>query len=473
MNGARRGPALALIAVLLVAGGLLDRRARPAAPSGGVPAVPMAAAAKAASSAWYCTGATAVKDGGADGTVVVANPSSRALNGIVTVFPYQAAPKAVPIQVGPDSRQTVHLADAASAVYASALVELDGGDAVVELSDSGPFGDTVAPCASTASSQWYFADGVTTKDATETLFLFNPFPDDAVVDLAFGTEDGRVTPQALTGLAVQGGSTAVVPVGDFAQRREQVTASITTRAGRLVVSRLQTFDGTAGRKGIAVALGSASTGTLWYLPDGLVADGITERYQVFNPSQKEARVEVALALEQGQAEPFVLTVPAEARVTVTANDEARIPKGVPHAATVRSLNGVGVVVERTVDVAIAGKRSGVARTPGVQVAARRWMLAAGESDDTVEEYVVVQNPGPTIARVTLTVLNNGTRVTNDALTNLEVAPGGRRAVRLGDSVTLGATPVLVTASGPVVVERTLNRLKGIGTTMTMAIPLRN
>jgi len=433
----------------------------------------MAAAANARSSAWYCTGATANKDGGADGTVVVANASPRTLQGAITVFPYQATPKAVPIQVGPASRQTVRLSDVAPAVFASALVELDGGEAVVELADTGPYGDTVAPCASTASAQWYFADGVTTKDATEGLFLFNPFPDDAVVDLVFGTEDGSVTPQALTGLAVQGGTTAVVNVGDFAQRREQVTATITTRAGRLVVSRLQTFDGSAGRKGVSLALGAASTGTLWYLPDGLVADGITERYQVFNPGKKEARVEVALALEQGQAEPFVLTVPAEGRVTIAANDEARIPKGVPHAATVRSLNGVGVVVEGSVDAAVADKRAGVARTPAAQVAARRWVLAAGGADDTNEEVVVIQNPGPTTAHASITILGDATQVANAALNNIEVAAGGRRSVRLNDTMKLPATPVLVTSDQPVVVERVVTHAKGAGISMTIGIPLRD
>jgi len=473
VNAARRAPALIIIAGLLIGGGLLDRRSRPASHTTNVPPVPMAAAAKAASSAWYCTGATANKDGGADGAVILANASQRTLQGALTVFPYQAVPKAVPIQIGPAGRQTVHLADVASAAFASALVELDGGEVVVELSDSGPYGDTVAPCASTASSQWYYADGVTTKDATEALSLFNPFPDDAVVDLVFGTEDGSVTPQALTGLAVQGGTTVVIPVGDYVQRREQVTATITTRAGRLVVARLQIFDGTAGRKGMALALGAASTGTLWYLPDGLVADGVTERYQVFNPTKKEARVEVALALEQGQAEPFILTVPAEGRVTVAANDEARIPKGVSHAATVRSLNGVGVVVERSVDATIADKRNGVARTPAAQVTARRWVLAAGESDDTVEELVAIQNPGSAPAHVTLTILGDATQVANPALRNLEVAPGGRRSIRLNDTMKLAATPVLVTSDQPVVVERVLNRLKGLGISMAVGIPLRD
>jgi len=473
VNASRRAPALAVIAVLLVGGGLLDRRSRTASRTTTIPPVPMAAAAKAASSAWYCTGATANQDGGADGTVIVANASQRALQGVLTVFPFQAAPKAVPIQVAPASRQMVRMSDVASAAFASAVVELDGGEVVVELAVTGPLGDSVAPCASTASAQWYFADGVTTKDAAEALFLFNPFPDDAVVDLVFDTEDGSVTPQALTGLAVQGGTTAVVPVGSFVQRREQVTATITTRAGRLVVDRLQTFDGSAGRKGLALALGAASTGTLWYLPDGLVTDGVTERYQVFNPTKREARVEVALALEQGQAEPFILTVPAEGRVTVAANDEARIPKSVSHAATVRSLNGVGVVVERAVDATIAEKRNGVARTPAAQVTARRWVLAAGESDDTVEEFVVVQNPGSTPARVSLKILGDATQAANPALTNLEVAPGGRRSIRLNDTVKLEATPVLVTSDQPVVVERVLNRLKGLGMSMSVGIPLRD
>ncbi|MGI9022926.1 MAG: DUF5719 family protein [Acidimicrobiales bacterium] len=473
MNPARRAPVVAVILAVLVVAGLADRRSRPTSTADTGPPVPMAAAASAGSSAWYCTGATANAEGGADGTVIVANAGDRALQGNVTVFPYGAAAASRAIRVGPASRQTVRLADVASGLFASALVELDGGEAVVELVDSGPFGETSAPCASSASPQWYFADGVTTKDATETLFLFNPFPDDAVVDLVFSTEDGLVTPQALTGLGVQGGTTAIIPVGDHVQRRQQVAAAITARAGRLVVSRLQTFDGTAGRKGLALALGAASTGTLWYLPEGQVAEGINERYHVFNPTTTEARVEVALALDQGQAEPFILTVPAEARVTISANEEARIPKGVAHAATVRSLNDVGVVVERAVDASVSGQRTGVAMTPGAQVTARRWAFAAGGSDDTVDEFLVFQNPGTEPARVSVTVLADGARDTNDALRSIEVAPGARASVRLGDSITRPATPVVVTADRPVVVERIINRLKGAGTAVSVGIPLRD
>ena len=472
MNGSRRAIIIAALLAVLAAGGLLDRD-RPSPPdASAAPQVPMAAAADARSSAWSCTGATAAKDGVADGSVAVANAGSRALRGTVTVYPSQGESRQVPVDVGPATRKVVRLADVASAPFASALVELDGGEAVVELAGSGSLGESVTACATTASPTWFFADGVTTRDASETLTLFNPFPDDAVVDLSFGTEEGLVTPQALTGLSVRGGGMSVVNVGEFVQRREQVTARVTARTGRLVVGRIQSFDGSGGRKGMSMTLGAAATGELWYLPDGLVTDGLRQRYQVFNPGDEEAQVELELALEQGEAEPVAISVPAESRVTVVANDEPRIPKGVPHSATVRSLNNIGVVVERTVDLAGAARRTGAAATLGAQVTARRWAMAWGASDDTFDEILVFQNPGVAGARVSVTVLADGERMAHEALQGLEVAAGQRRAVRLGDSVKRNATPVLIEADQPIVVERTLNRLQGTGVSMSVGIPLR-
>ena len=301
MNPSRRVPVVVAILGLLVLGGLSDRGGRPAPTATSLPPVPMAAAAEARSSAWYCTGATAGRDGVADGRLVLFNAGQRVVRGTISVYPNEGEVKRTGVEVAGSSRTEVRLADVASAPYASAVVELDGGETVVELAGTGALGDTVTPCATAPSSRWYFADGVTTRDATELLMLFNPFPDDAVVDLVFGTEEGQVTPQALTGLSVRGEAMTVVNVGQFVQRREQVTTTVTARAGRTVVSRLQSFDGSGARKGISMALGAAAVGDTWYLPEGLVADGISQRYQVFNPSTEEAQVEVELALEQGAA----------------------------------------------------------------------------------------------------------------------------------------------------------------------------
>ncbi|HEX2274204.1 MAG TPA: DUF5719 family protein, partial [Acidimicrobiales bacterium] len=283
MSASRRVPVVAAILAVLVLGGLVDRGDPPAPSATTLPPVPMAAAPDARSSAWYCTAATAARDGVADGQILLFNAGRRPLRGTVTVYPNQGQLRRTDVEVAPASRRAVRLADVASAPYASALVELDGGEAVVELAATGALGDAVTPCATAASPHWYFADGVTTRDATELLLLFNPFPDDAVLDLVFGTEEGQVTPQALTGLSVRGEAMAVVNVGEFVQRREQVTAAVTARTGRVVVSRLQSFDGSAGRRGMSLALGAAAVGQQWYLPEGLVTDGLTQRYHVFNP----------------------------------------------------------------------------------------------------------------------------------------------------------------------------------------------
>lgn len=466
---------LVVLAAVLVAGGLLDRTIDGSGEtevSALDVAVPMAAPASARSSAWYCSGATANPGGAADGTVVVANAGDRRLTAVVTVFPSQGESRTTSVPVGPASRAAVRLADVAGAPHASALVELDGGDAVVELATSGPLGDSVAACASSASDRWYFAEGRTTRDATELLTLFNPFPEDAVVDFAFSTEEGQSTPQALTGLAVRGRSMTVVNVGEYVQRREGVASRISARTGRLVVHRLQTYDGTGGRAGVSVALGSASEGDVWYFPEGLVGDGRGQRFQVFNPSTDEAEVELVLALDAGEAEPLRVTVPRESRVTVDAAAEGRIPKGVGHAVTVRATNGVGVVVERSIDAGPPTNRTGVSHMPGGRLAALRWAAAAGQADDSVEEWLVVQNPGPGAASFSVTLLADGSRLRLDGLQNVEVAAGARRAVRVTDTVKRAATPLVVTATGPVVVERDLYRSKGPGLALGVAVPLR-
>ena len=477
--GGRRLPALLVIALILVAGGAIDRWVRPspdAVPDdpGSEIAIsgPTAAPASARSSAWYCTGATGTPDGMADGTVVIANAGDRALRADVTVIPVSGDHGQRSVDVAANGRATLRLADVVQADHLSAVVELDGGEAVVELSTAGPLGASIAPCASSASPTWYFAEGVTTRDATEMLLVLNPFPEDAVVDLAFTTEEGQVTPQALTGLAVQGRGMAAINVGEFVQRREAVATRITARTGRLVVTRQQSFDGTVGRKGMSVALGVPAPGPVWYFADGLAADGLAERFQVYNPLQSEAQVELAIALDDGEAEPLRITVPRESRVTVVANEESRIPKGVGHAVTLRSTNGVDVVVERSVDSTGAGGRAGVGSSPGARALARGWVFAAGQADGSFEEFLAVANPGPTPTEVSVIVLAGGSRRDIPALRSLQVPAGGRVLVRMVEHVPAPALSLLVTGTLPVVAERIVLAQGALGLTVTPGIALR-
>ena len=465
---------LAFVILLLVAAGVADRRDRG---SGSAVSTldaqqPVVAASSARSSAWYCAGATGTPNGNAAGTVVVANIGHGRLHGTVSVMPSEGPTDVRPIEVAPAAQSFMRLEYPKPTPWLGAIVELDGGQAGVEMVTSGPRGDSVTPCASSVSSAWYFAEGVTTKDATEVLTLFNPFPEDAIVDIAFTTEEGETTPDALSGLAVAGRSVKAVNVGEFVQRREGVTSAVTARAGRLVVERFQSFDGSAGRRGMTMALGSPAAESQWYFPEGLVADGLAERYQIFNPGAQESEVALSFSPESGESEPLNLTIPPHRRVSVAANDETRIPRGVPHAVTVESTNDVGVVVERTVDGGPPSGRVGVAMTRGATGTALSWLLTVGRTDDVVEEWVAVLNPGTRAARVSILLFSDGNRVPVDKLQNLEVAAGQRRAFRLAGTVRPGTTPLVVTSTAAVVVERDLYAVRGASFNMVVGFPLK-
>jgi hypothetical protein len=402
--------------------------------------------------------------------ITVVNTGDAQRTGTVTFIPSQGDPKSEPVTIPAASRVGLAAKDVVKAPWVAATVELDGGATAAEVGSGGSLGSTAAPCASSASDEWFFAEGATTKDATETLFLFNPFPEDAIVDMSFSSEDGPSTPQGLQGLAVRGRALVAVNVGDFVHRRQAVSSDVATRVGRIVVSRLQSFDGTAGRKGQSLALGAPARSRTWYFPEGIVTNGLTERYQLYNPANREIRAEVNLALEQGAAEPIDVTVPAQARVTVTANDEQRIPRQVAHAVTVTS-EDPGLVVERAIDAASPAPRAGFSSIVGATALYRHWAFALGAADDVWDEWIVVQNPGDHSVTFSVTALAKGQRVGIDGLQDVEVPAGQRRAVRLGDHIKRSDLPVQVDATGPVAVERDLYQAKGLSLMMSIGTPL--
>lgn len=475
-SGVRRWPAVATV-VALVVGGLASDRLL-ADDNDDVQTdvgaeMPSAAPEAARSSAWFCAGATAEPGSLADGTVLIANAGRRPLRAVVTIYPTLGEPRQAALDVAVDGRASLRLGDLVVAPFASALVELDGGQAAVELEVTGPHGQSSTPCASESASSWYFAEGITTRDATEQLLVFNPFPDDAVVDFSFTTEEGRSRPLALTGVAVAGRSMSAVNVGDFVPRREGVTAQVVARRGRIAVNRLQVFDGSGNRRGMALTLGVAGTSPTWYFATGQVSDGVAERFHLYNPNEVEAEVEVGVDLDEGEVEPLLLTVPPEARLSVIAAEESRIPKGSPHSVTINSVNDVGLVVERTLDNSRpASPFAGLSISPGSLVAGPRWLVVSGGADDNLDEVLSISNPGPTSARVTVTALVDGARRDLDGLGQVEVAAHGRRSVRIADHLKAAAISLIVEADGDVVVERSLSRVNDLGTTTAPAFPLR-
>jgi hypothetical protein len=402
--------------------------------------------------------------------VVVANPGTADLIGMVTVIPSQGQAKDVPFRVGPMRRIVVRLGDVTAAPFDAALVQLDGSTGGVELQINGGLGESVTPCATQASGQWYFASGSTDRDAQMLLSVFNPFPDDAIVDLNFATDTGRFTPADLQGVIVPGRGLSVVNIGEHVRRRHAVSTSLAVRSGRVVAGKIELHGpGGAPPHGATLTLGAPLAGTTWYFPDGVTAPGVDERYELYNPTDHEADVEVALLLQSGSISPFELTLAPHDRLTLDVNAESRVPRGVAHAGVVQSTNGVPIAVARVITAAPPSSRAGISETIGSPSTAEQWLFPVGAANNAQDEWLVAFNPATTTTRVSVTALVGGEPVPVEGLQGVGVPPGERVALRLGDHVS-GGLLLSLRSQAPIVVERDLYRIGALGISAAFGIP---
>lgn len=500
-----RLPVIVGVAVLLAFFGLIDRshasRAVPATAL--VQPMPVAAPTSALSSSWFCAGAYAQPKGLADGQLVVANSTTRPLSGTATMVSSVNATTVVPLTIGPLDRTVIPENQGGLAgppgpapTFVGAIVVLNGGGAAVEQVVSGDQGFTATPCGTSGSDHWYFADGTTQEGASLVISLLNPYPDDAIADLSFTTEQGVEAPSDFQGLVVPAGGIVGVDLGTHLRRRAQVATTVTTRAGRVVAWKTMAVkpgppaptvplpaavagtDNLAGAStqpprppGLTLTLGSPSPGTSWWWPDGVAADGVTERYQIYNPGQKEADISLALLLDEGSADPFVVKVLPQGTVTIVSNSEPRIPKGVGHAASLLSTNGVGVIAERTIDAVAPSPRDGLVALLGSRLKSSRWLLPAASATSALDEWVMLVNPTNRNINVSIVGLSVGNEIPLAGLANLSLPPGRRLAVRINEGNPNADLALLIKASDAIVAERDLYRVKGLGLSATIGVPL--
>ncbi len=304
--------------------------------------------------------------------------------------------------------------------------------------------------------------------------VHEPFAEAATVDVTFATDEGVRETRRFEGFPIPARSVVGAFVDQDVQRRALVAAQVEVRSGRIVVDRIQTFNGTDGRRGMTLGLGAPVPAEVWVFPNGGVAPGVGEQLVVFNPTEDVAEVEVevrpATIGEQGLPEPFAVTVAPGRFSTIALHQEDRVVPRVAHSIFVRSLNGVPVVAERAVWAAEPSARLGVAATLGSPLGAGRWSLPAGSTTDEIDEVITLLNLADDEALVTFSVLGGGEAVVPEACKTSRVPPQGRLALRLSDYVEREQTPLVIDADRPIVVERELIRIDGIGMSDVMGIP---
>ncbi|MCY4193555.1 MAG: DUF5719 family protein [bacterium] len=472
--------------------------------------VSAAAGPDARAGVWYCSEGTSSPGEFADHSVVVSNPTPVAVTAAVSVFPStplgSVSPAAPPemrrLIVPGRSQAALRLAEVVESPYPAALVEVDSGSAVVEQRVQGPTGIDAVPCASRSSKVWHFAAGSTRRDSRLVFTLFNPFPDRAVVKLAFSTDEGVREPRELRGVLVPARSLVVVNATDLAPRFSSVATTVEAQAGRIVAGRLMAFDGTEGLEGLTAGPGMPEAATQWVFPSGPGHEGVAEHIVLYNPSERAATADISIradASDAGDSQvPFEVSVPPRRQVALTFGSQGAyplpaapfsrraadsLPEGSGFWAAIQVYNGVPIVAERvtaastppaSAGVAVVASTlmspAGVAVVAGTPVAAGRHLISANKAGGEQVALVVVNPSADSIARVVVSRLADGAASPIAELDPREVAPRSRLVVPIDRLVDGGVYALQVEASLPVLVFRSLLAQSGTGMSSANAVP---
>ena len=422
---------------------------------------------------WFCSGVPASGIDGVEGTVVIANRAERRLVGTILLLNDRSQTLRLELAVDGWSAATVDLDEALPGDMVGAVIEIDGGGAVVEQQSFHPSGNSVTACANATSDAWYLADGFTVEGSLDQVVLTNPYEQTVVANLEFATREGSRRPTSYRGITVPPQSIRVIDLGApgaGAQNEPILAVKVDTSRGRLVVGRFQRFLG-GGRLGTQITLASPELRDQWWFADGAKGPGIDERFSIYNPTADPVEVDVLFI---GIDTPIVvdpIEVPPREVVTFDPGPLGDLPVG-RHATVFATQAEPSIVVERAVTRTV-GDTVATSVIPGATPrqdghVARTWHIAAGPSD-AATEAIIVYNADNSEGLVSVFAVGSSGPVPVADLQELALAPASILTIDLTDPVVLGRE-LIVESTSRVFVERSFPTGRGDTRASSWAVP---
>jgi hypothetical protein len=98
-----------------------------------------------------------------------------------------------------------------------------------------------------------------------------------------------------------------------------------------------------------------------------------------------------------------------------------------------------------------------------------WGFAAGGTSPSADEYIAVINEAPNAVTVNMTTTSLSSLLALPGLDAVRIPRGGRAVFRMADHGGKPDQPIIVNATGPVVVERTTYPINGTGASASMGV----
>jgi hypothetical protein len=481
-----RGPVLAVIVAILLVALVFDpepRRLATVAPSSVVAVVPSSVSSTdGVSDVWFCAGGTAIDGGFADHRVVLVNTTGTERVAAISASGSRgdAQPTGATgvrrVTLPAFARSELRLAELVpGAQFAGATIEISGGGIVVEHSVTGPTGFDRAPCASSASADWFVPLSATATEKNPTaravIVVYNPFADNAVVDVDFVT-DAASAAAPIESMVVSPGAVETLDLTTLVPVADQVATVLRARAGRIVVDRIEVFDDASARRDLVLTGGVPAAATAWFIPSGRFAPPRVERLVVQNPGSERAEVTVEVRPDNRDLviEPFVLQIGGGRFAVVDLSAEKRLSEaGVAGYSVVVRSSGPPIAVERVVTVAPGQPGAGASSTTGAAFASPTVVVPVTTVENAPGELVVFNPNARAIATVSLEAIVNGQRQAPPGAPAFELQPGERRTMPL-TQLGAGNFVVIANASAPIVIE--WENTPGNTRVAGMGLPLR-
>ena len=406
---------------------------------------------------WFCPGVPASGVDGVEGALVIANRFGERLVGTILLVNDRQQSQRLELEIDPWASAKVDLDELLPGTMVGAVIEVEGGGALVEQQAFDPAGNSVAPCSNATSDTWYLADGFTVDGSLDQIVLTNPYEQTVVVNLEFATREGSRRPNSYRGLTIPARSIRVVDLGApgaGAQSEPILAVTVEASRGRLVVGRSQRFLG-GGRLGTQVTLASPALRDQWWFADGDKGPGISERFSIYNPTDDRVEVDVIFLGIETAIDIAPIVIEARDVVTLETGPLADLPEGRHATVLATSTAEPAIVVERSItrtDNDSVGTSVIAGATPRQDGhVATTWYLGAGPSEPT-PEALIVYNGDLADGLVSVYAVGTSGPVPVESLQELPILPAAFLVIDLTDPVVLGRQ-LVIESSTRVFVER--------------------
>ena len=288
---------------------------------------------------------------------------------------------------------------------------------------------------------WYLAEGTCAWGFDTYISIANPNESAVHAQVTYMSSDGPVSGGTITLPAMS--QTTVNPEETLGEK-DFSTRVVCTEKKTIAVDRTMSWSPAPGKGDKHCSIGVTSPAKTWYLPEGSSSWGFETWLLVQNPNESEASVTVTYMTEGDGPLAFTKKVPANSRASFNMADDIGAKD-----ASIKVESAVPVIPERA--MYRDGRNEGH-DSIGTTSPAHDYYLAEGTTAWGFTTYVLVQNPNPGEASVTVTYMTPEGPVSQPAFS---MPANSRKTIRVNDALAGRDLSTSVHADKPIIAERAM------------------